>query len=84
MGRVDRNWAKSAGRLFSNGGGVSWWVRFCKAHTIGMAFGVAVPTAHDSQGSSRADILTHPHTTAVCVVVVETVTAGRDSSLELI
>ena len=38
-----------------------------------------MPRDPDPQGSSRVDMLTHPHTTADCVAGVVTVTAGMDS-----
>ena len=33
MGRVDRNWAKSGGRLFSYGRGGHYWERLRESHT---------------------------------------------------
>ena len=62
MGRVYRDWTKSGGRLLFRGQGFSEWASFRTSSALpgGMTFWVALFTASDPQGSSRADILTRP------------------------
>ena len=80
MGRVDRAWTKSGGRLCSHGRELCWRMSLRKSHTPGMMpFRVNISTAPDPQGSSRVNMPTHPYTTAACAAGAVTGTAGKDS-----
>ena len=86
MDRVDRNWTKSGGRLFSQWLGAllvdelaqvshytEEWVSVCLSP-------LSPPHLNPRDQSGRVDILTRPYTTAACAAGVVTGTAGRDSS----